>query len=124
MDWSRLGSAVPDALVISFGFGAVLTPPDPFAQSLYAGPAFLVALAVVYRYGHRSVAPWWRRYLVFGGVVLAASVALRVLAFAVGPELAAGVRPAVLFVGVLSAAWLAYFGGLERLRDREAVSES
>ncbi|MFC7081434.1 DUF7534 family protein [Halorussus caseinilyticus] len=73
MDWSRLGGAVPDALVISFVLGAILSPPDPFTQLLYVGPTFVVALLALSRYGQRSVGPWWRRYLVFvGGTVVVA----------------------------------------------------
>ncbi|UPV72776.1 twin-arginine translocase subunit TatC [Halorussus limi] len=124
MDWSRLGSAVPDALVISFALGALLTPPDPFTQLLYAVPAFLVALSTLWLYGDPSVTPWWRRYLLFVGVIVVVGLAWQATAFAVGLESASGVRSAFTLAGVVFAAWMAYFGGLERLRDREAVSES
>jgi Sec-independent protein secretion pathway component TatC len=53
MNWSRLGRAVWVALLVSFVVGAVLSPPDPFTQLLYAGPLFVVALPVIYRYGPR-----------------------------------------------------------------------
>ncbi|NEU57900.1 hypothetical protein [Halorussus sp. MSC15.2] len=124
MDWSRLGGAVPDALVISFGFGAVLIPPDPFTQSLYSVPAFLVALAVVYRYGHRTVAPWWRRYLLFVGVLAAVGLAWRATAFAVGLQSTSDVRSALTLVSVVFAGWVAYFGGLERLRGAGEASDT
>lgn len=124
MNWSRLAGAVLDAVVVSFTVGAVLSPPDPFTQLQYAIPAFLATLPVVYRYGRQSGTSWWRRSLVFGLGVLAVAVAWRALAVAVGPESAAGVRPAFLLAGVLFGAWLAYFGGLERLRGGPEVSEA
>ena len=116
MDWSRLGGVAFDALLIAVTVGAVLSPPDPFSQLLYAGPAFVVALPVVYRYGRRSIVPWWRRYLVFAGGVLAVVLAWRALAFAIGFAVPPDVRLAFVLAGVLFGAWLAFFGGLERLR--------
>lgn len=117
MDWPRLGGAVFDALLVTFTLGAVLSPPDPVTQLSYAGPAFAVALPLLYRYGEPG-GRWWVRYLVFVGGVLSAALAWRLLAFAVGPSVAAGVRPAFLPVGVAVGAWLAFLGGVERLRGR------
>ena len=122
MNRSRLGGAAFDALVIAFTLGAVLSPPDPLTQLLYAGPTFAVVLLLLARYGPQSFEPWWKQYLVFVGGVLAVALAWRVLAFAVGSPAAAGVRPAFLLAGVALGAWLAFFGGLMRVRGE--VSEA
>ena len=122
MDWPRLAEAAFDALVLSLALGGALAPPDPFTQLLYAGPAFAVAVVAVYLYGQQSVEPWWKRYLVFVGGLLAVTLAWRLLAFAVGTSATAAVRSAFLLVGVAFGAWLAYFGGLERLRGDETAA--
>ncbi|WP_276280652.1 DUF7534 family protein [Halorussus caseinilyticus] len=119
MDWSRLGGAVPDALVISFVLGAILSPPDPFTQLLYVGPTFVVALLALSRYGQRSVGPWWRRYLVFVGGTVVVAIAGGALALAVGRADASGVRAAFTLAGVGFGAWLAYFGGWAALTSRD-----
>lgn len=120
MNWSRLAEAAFDALVLSLALGGVLAPPDPFTQLLYAGPTFAVTLVAVYLYGQQSVEPWWKRYLIFVGGLLAVTLAWRLLAFAVSPgaAIASRTRPAFLLVGVAFGAWLAYFGGVERLTTR------
>ena len=115
--WTGPGSrAAFDALVISFTLGALFSPPDPFTQLLYAGPVFVLSFVPVYLYGQRSGGRWWQRYLVFVGGIVTVALAWQLLAFAVGPRLSATVRPAFLLVGVAVGAWLAYFGGLDRLR--------
>jgi hypothetical protein len=120
MDWSRFVGATFDALVVSFTLGAVLSPPDPFTQILYTVPAFFLTLPAIYLYGRQSISPWWRRYLVFAGGVVVFGLAWQVLTFAVGPASTSGVRFAVLLAGTLFGAWLAYFGGLDRIRGESA----
>lgn len=51
MNWSRLRWAVPIALTGTFLLGAMLSPPDPFTQVLYAVPLFVVLLPLTYRFG-------------------------------------------------------------------------
>ncbi|WP_276300046.1 hypothetical protein [Halorussus lipolyticus] len=120
MDWSRLGDVATDALVVSFLLGAVLSPPDPLTQLLYAAPTFLMALAALYLYGQQSVSPWWRRYLLLLGGVLAVSMAWRAVAFAVGLGSASVLQTAFTLAGVAFGAWLAYLGGWAKLTSRES----
>lgn len=115
MNWSRLGGATFDAVLVTFTLGAVVSPPDPLTQLLYAAPAFVVALPILYRYGEPA-GRWWRRYVVFVGGFLACALAGRLLAFAV-PSVGSAVGPAFSLVGGAVGAWLAFFGGLERLRS-------
>lgn len=115
MNSSRLGGAVFDALLFSFALGAVVVPPDPFAQLLYAGPALVVAVPVLYRY-REPAGRWWTRYAAFVAGVLGVALAWRLVEVAAGPS-AAGVSPAASVVGVALGAWLAFFDGANRLRE-------
>ncbi|WP_135827811.1 DUF7534 family protein [Halorussus halobius] len=115
MDWSRLGGAVSDGLLFAFVLGSVMSPPDPFTQLLYAGPAVAVAVPVLYRY-RDPAGRWWARYAVFLAGVLGVALAWRLVAFAVGAS-ATGVPAAASVVGVALGAWLAFFGGAGRARE-------
>jgi hypothetical protein len=114
MDRTRLAGAAFDALAISFTLGAVFAPPDPFTQLLYAGPAFAVAFLGVYLYGQQSAGSWWRRYAIFAGGLVVVGILWWLLTFTLGRP-AASVHSAFLLAGVLLGAWLAYFGGWERV---------
>ncbi|WP_128477409.1 DUF7534 family protein [Halorussus pelagicus] len=124
MDWSRLGATAADALVVSFISGALLSPPDPFTQVLYVVPTFLVAVSALWLYGDQSVSPWWRRYLRFVGSLVTLSLAWQAVSFAVGLETTSGGRTALTLAGVAFAVWVAYFGGLARLRRTGDASDS
>lgn len=125
MDWSRLGGATVDALLISFVLGGLFSPPDPITQTVVLPALLLVVLPFVYRYEPRLYARGWRRHVLFVVFVLAAQFVWNVLVRtqAVAPSaFYSPIRLAVLSVGVILAAWLAYLGGLERLRGE--VSEA
>ncbi len=123
MDWSRLAGTATDALVVSFALGAVLSPPDPFTQLLYAGPTFVVTFAALWLRGEPSVRSWWRRYALFVASVAAVGLARRGAALAVGLDSLPGGRDAAMLAGVALGAWLGYFGGLARLRGEESDGE-
>ena len=48
----RTGRLLVYALLLAFLTGAVLSPPDPFTQILYAGGFLLVAVPAVLLYVH------------------------------------------------------------------------
>ena len=48
----RIGRLLGLALLLAFLSGAVLSPPDPFTQIVYAGGFLLVAVPVVLLYVH------------------------------------------------------------------------
>lgn len=115
MDRSRLGGAVFDALLFAFALGAVVSPPDPFTQLLYAVPAVAVAVPVLYRY-REPAGRWWTRYAVFLAGILGVALAWGLVAFAVGPSTADASSVASI-LGVALGAWLAFFGGASRVRE-------
>ena len=122
MDWSRLGGAVVDALVIAFFVGGLFSPPDPFTQLVTIPVVFLGAFPLTYRYDPRIYARGWDRHVLFVVFVLGTQFVWRLLIRlgAVTPTLYSPVRIAVLLSGIGLAGWLAYFDGLGRLRGESA----
>ena len=119
MESPRLGRAVLDALFVAFFLAMTLSPPDPFAQLLYAVPALVVGLPVAYRYQSRIHGRKWTRHLVlFASVFLAQIVWQTVVGEAESPVLHA----LVVLVGAGVGAWLAYFGGVERIRASDGAT--
>ncbi|WP_135826337.1 hypothetical protein [Halorussus ruber] len=122
MDWSRLRSAIPDALLAAFFFSALFSPPDPITQLVVVPVVFLVALAVAYRYDSRLYARGWKRHVLFLVSVFATQAVwdLLVRTEIVVPSFYSPVRLAVLLAGVAFGAWLAYSGGWAKLTNRES----
>ncbi|NHN57532.1 MULTISPECIES: hypothetical protein [Halorussus] len=119
MDWSRFGGAVVDALLISFLLGGLFSPPDPITQTVVVPALLLLVLPATYRYEPRLYARGWKRHALFVVLVLATQFVWNVVVRteAVAPSsFYSPLRLAILSVGVALAAWLAYGGGLERLR--------
>jgi hypothetical protein len=115
MDRSRLGGAVFDALLFAFALGAVVSPPDPFTQLLYAVPAVAVAVPVLYRY-REPAGRLWFRYGTFLAGIFTVALAWGLVEFAVGPS-TADTSPVPSIFGVALGAWLAFFGGASRVRE-------
>jgi predicted Na+-dependent transporter len=124
MDWSRLGAATVEALRIAFLLGALFSPPDPITQLVVIPIVFLVTLAVTYRNDSRLYARGWKRHALFLVSVFATQAVwdLLVRTASLVPSFYSPVRLGILFTGVALGAWLAYFGGLERLRGGSAES--
>jgi hypothetical protein len=122
MDWSRLGGAVVDALVISVFVGGLFSPPDPFTQLVTIPVAFLGALPLTYRYDPRIYDRGWDRHVLFVVFLLATLfVWIPLIRLeAVTPTLYSPIRIVVLLSGIALAGWLAYFDGLDRLRGESA----
>lgn len=118
MDWSRLPSAVVAALFVAFLLGANLSPPDPFTQLFYAVPLVVVALPFAYRFEPQLSRATVGQHAVFV-VCLVGALAIgdRLVPVADGVALAFA-RAALALAGLALGGWLAYLGGLDRLRGR------
>lgn len=125
MDWSRLGHAMLDAFFISSLLASVAAPPDPFTQIVYLIPTLGVTLPLAYYYDvrllRRMVRGGWKRFLLFMAVLFLTQTVYN-YSNHFAPGFVGSVSPAIHLTGAVLALWLAYFGGLETLRnDPEAV---
>ncbi|WP_435180211.1 hypothetical protein [Halorussus sp. AFM4] len=111
-----------DALLVAFLLGGLFGPPDPITQLLVIPVTFLLALPVTYSLDTRLYARGWRRHALFlVGVLATQFVWQEVVRFAVdNAGLYSPVRLTARGLGTALAAWLAYFGGLERLRGEQS----
>lgn len=108
-------------LVVTFVAGALLSPPDPFTQLLYAGPgvvlSVLVAALLTYGGGFDRIdlSPSDRDHLWTVGGFLAVVVLVRLFV----PDPTSVLADALaLLVGLVVGAWLGYGRGRERLSFR------
>jgi hypothetical protein len=130
MERSRLEEFVVTTLLIqtiSLTFGALFSPPDPFAQLYWAAPLFVLAPPVAYwlvyrdgwdRLGTRPV-EYSRPFVFFAAfvLVLVAGSGLTDVA-ATNYAMAQVVRAAAFAAGLVLAAWLGYYGGYGVVRER------
>ncbi|NEU57899.1 hypothetical protein [Halorussus sp. MSC15.2] len=121
MNWSQLGHAFVDAYGVAVLLGGILSPPDPFTQIRYIAITFSVALPVVYRYDPRILWQRWQHHLLFFVGIAALQLGWRNIAGGARWPL---LRLVVLLGGSGVVVWLAYFGGVARLRGKAKVSES
>lgn len=118
MDRDRLGRAVLDAVLVSFLLGAILSPPDPFTQILYTVATFALSLPLAYRFGPQIHRYGRKRHALFVAGVVLSQVVWTVLPAGVSGPFVAPLHAVVIAGGATLGAWLAYFGGLDRLRGR------
>ena len=116
-------------LVVTFVAGALLSPPDPFSQLLYAAPGAVLAvpLAVLLTYGggydRLGWSPAGRDHLWTAIGFLAVTVVVGLLVGLLLPDPTAVLADAAgLVTGLLVGAWLGWGRGRERLgfRSRNA----
>ncbi|WP_433625814.1 hypothetical protein [Halomicrococcus sp. NG-SE-24] len=104
----RIASTLLVGVTLAFVLGATLTPPDPYSQLLFVGPALLFMLPAAYVVAGRT--PGLRRHVLF---LLAAAATLWVSLLVLDGLGVTGLVETVLRVGLLAAAlllaaWVAY----------------
>ncbi|MFC4550625.1 MULTISPECIES: hypothetical protein [Halorussus] len=117
MDWSRLPSAVIAALFVGFLLGTHLSPPDAFTQLFYSAPLVVVALPFAYRFEPELSRATVGQHAIFVVCLIGALArGNRLVPVPDGAALAFA-RAAFALAGLALGGWLAYLGGLGRLRD-------
>lgn len=112
-------------VTVAFATLALTTPPDPFTQLLYAGPALLVVggLAAVLTYGGGFARLGWTPAGRDHGWTLAVFLAVTVLLGVLVPDATSPVVTAVgPLVGFLLGAWLGWGDGRSRLSRTESAA--
>jgi hypothetical protein len=108
-------------VVVTFVVGALLTPPDPFTQLLYAGPGVVLSglVAAILTYGdgfeRLGLSPTGRDH---GWTAAGFLVGSGLAGLLVPDPTALAGNVVALLVGLVAGAWLGWAGGRERLSLR------